>query len=328
MATPLTTLAVFDQPIAKKTVSNGAASQNGLKERSIRVRPNKNSPKLSPKTKRVTEGEDISGISKVAEQSSSVASLHVKPLSAGSGIPKPTAAVKGTAKVIPKNPSIEDSAILERTPGDGKEVSGAAIQATCNSSTDEVLSCKPEERSSRSESFPSVQVPINGDTGNPGDTDREPVANNHTEVCASQLESASIQKPDEGRRELEGSLESKQQEGVADQLVAEGDGAGRSQVAKVLPMSNQSSGDHPEDEEDESMNVQPMTPLFNTNLIKRHDHPISSAQSTASTTAVKRAANGSYTDPLDGYLSESGASLYARKMHYLAVTQRLKDDDR
>jgi hypothetical protein len=115
-------------------------------------------------------------------------------------------------------------------------------------------------------------------------------------------------------------------------------------VAKVFPMTTSDletsppsssdisdpTGQCQDDDEDESMNIQPMT-IFpaSKGLGKRHEYSNGPSQSFhESPTTVKRAANTSYADPLDGYLSEGGASLYARKLHYLAVTQRNKDEDR
>ena len=230
-------------------------SNNGTKERSIRTtRSTKNSPKLSPKVKRLL----------APEESSKPEQQLVKPIS--SGIPKPTAAVKGTAKIIPK-PAAQDAAALRRTPGDGKEVAAFEASRQLTPADEPPLPCKASESSSTA--HPAVS-----------DASRLP-----------QTESTESAPPEELR----------------------------SQVAKVLPMS---SGDCAADvdEEDVSMNVQPMTPLFSALINKRTDP-------SSPTTAAKRAANGSYADPLDGYLSESGASLYARKLHYLSVTQRNKDND-
>ena len=98
-----------------------------------------------------------------------------------------------------------------------------------------------------------------------------------------------------------------------------------------------------EEEEDESMDVQPMTPLFSntTALMKRR--PTTSGSSALPSTPkavgdvgdvsdassndpprVSARIPSAYSDPLDGYLSEGGASLYARKLNYVA--QRNKDD--
>ncbi len=299
-------------------------TQNGTKERSIRTaRSNKNSPKLSPKVKRVVETDESPSNNKMIES----ISHSVKPLCIGSGIPKPTAAVKGTAKIICKPATVEESALLQRTPGDGKEVSNASVQVTCKLAVNEspVSSKVTDGCVSQFENHPSTPVTTNCDLGNP-------ITSDFSNVSSSEINTSQMQPSLDGEstviREDSPSMKS---DGISDQQPQLSDPGvtGKGQVAKVLPMATSitqtTSGDHPEEDEDVSMNVQPMTPLFN--MIKRHEQ--SPASSSAVITTVKRAANGAYTDdPLDGYLSESGASLYARKMHYLAGAQRLKDDDR
>ena len=91
-----------------------------------------------------------------------------------------------------------------------------------------------------------------------------------------------------------------------------------------------------EEEEDEPMDVQPMTPLFTTTTALMKHRPATSGSPTASIAKsppdtsdpprVTRIASA-YSDPLDGYLSEGGASLYARKLNYVAQRQK-EDQDR
>lgn len=366
---PLTTLAVFDQPPMKKTVANSShVVQNGTKERSIRTRA-KNSPKLSPKVKRVAEtGEEISN--KVNEQ----VTMPAKPFCSGSGIPKPTAAVKGTAKVVKKPTVTGETTVLERTPGDGKEVSTASnknglsdkseivdpsldsvpplhdsnlpgnsltalssqVAVKCNSGTDSPTRsiCLP---TIADKSEPSSQPPtVLRSQNQPGQQHAD------TEELVHQLE-----KPQHDNMlvDLKGPESDQPEECKADSCAPPITRSTNSFVAKVLPMTSADLDKNPsgdmvnggdptnqcqDDDEDESMNIQPMT-IFpaNKSLGKRHDFQNGSGHSFhESPTTVKRAVNTSYADPLDGYLSEGGASLYARKLHYLAVTQRNKDDDR
>lgn len=330
---PLTTLAVFDQPPVKKSSlpngGNGLMIQNGTKERSIRTtRSNKNSPKLSPKVKRVGETDESATPSnnKMIES----ISHSVKPLGIGSGIPKPMAAVKGTAKIICKPTSVEESALLQRTPGDGKEVSNASVQVTCKLAVNESsVSSKVTDNCGAVPPFENhtstPAVDTNCDLGNPIISDFPNVPSselNTSQMQPSLAEESTVIREDSPNMKSDGTND--QQPQLSDLGVT-----GKGQVAKVLPMTpsiiQTTSGDHPEEDEDVSMNVQPMTPLFN--IIKRHEQ--SPACSSAVITTVKRAANEAYADdPLDGYLSESGASLYARKMHYFGGAQRLKDDDR
>ena len=91
--------------------------------------------------------------------------------------------------------------------------------------------------------------------------------------------------------------------------------------------------DPEEEEEDEPMDVQPMTPLFTTTtaLIKRRPvtsgspaAPVAKSVGDASDPPRVPRIPSAYSDPLDGYLSEGGASLYARKLNYIA--QRNKDE--
>ena len=107
----LATLAVFDQqPLKNPQQQKPVLPHSGAKERSIKIRSQKNSPKLSPRqVKRISETVE----SPMMMPSSS------KPFG-NSGIPKPTAAVKGTAKIIAR--PVEVAARIVRTPGDGKEV--------------------------------------------------------------------------------------------------------------------------------------------------------------------------------------------------------------
>lgn len=268
---PLTTLAVFDQPATTTTKKSVVTVvQNGTKERSIRTRA-KNSPKLSPKVKRVAEVEE----NKVNNEQQQV--MPAKPFcSAGSGIPKPMAAVKGTAKVVKKPTETAQQVVLERTPGDGKEVAKNKSEMVA-ASLDSV-------------DLPQVAVAA---------TVKCPTSSQNQPGHEDQLE-----KPQQNNL-----VEDQPEDTIA--------------VAKVLPMTsttdNNKEDSQQDEDEDESMNIQPMTifPMAN----KRHD-------CYESPTTAKRAVNTSYADPLDGYLSEGGASLYARKLHYLAVTQRNKDDDR
>ncbi|XP_032794996.2 neuron navigator 2 isoform X2 [Daphnia magna] len=372
-AAPLTTLAVFDQPPQqKKTIPNPLVVQNGTKERSIRTRA-KNSPKLSPKVKRVAETEEI-GNMKVNEQQ---ATVSAKPFcSGGSGIPKPTAAVKGTAKVV-KKPSVTEEAVLERTPGDGKEVPMATNKASCKSeivepsAVDTASSVLHDSNlllnssaASHKESALSSQVAVKCSSGTDSPTIRLPSIADTNEPSSqqpilprSQNQPGHISDaPDQANHQLE----IQPREKLADRaefLPSESDqpddckaessrslNNNSSFVAKVFPMTGTDLEKNPspsdtvngdatsqcqDDDEDESMNVQPMT-IFSPNksLVKRHEYPNAPNQPFHdSPTTIKRAANTSYADPLDGYLSEGGASLYARKLHYMAVTQRNKDED-
>lgn len=408
-ATPLTTLAVFDQPPPqKKTITNALVVQNGTKERSIRTRA-KNSPKLSPKVKRVAETVDeISNNIKVNEQPAPV-TMAAKPFcSGGSGIPKPTApsastvgkptaAVKGTAKVV-KKPSATEEAVLERTPGDGKEVPTASTKTSCKS---EMMMVEPSaavatttapaavdtassapsplhdsnllgnsSTVSHRETTLSSQVAVKCNSGTDSPTTRLPSITDTSEpssqqatVCRSQNQPGHIPSDVVDQANQHQQLEIKPLEKLAeradlippsesdqpDDCKAESSSRSlnnnSSFVAKVFPMTTSdlldksppSSSDSSDptsqcqdDDEDESMNIQPMT-IFSANkgLGKRHEYSNAPSQPFhESPTTVKRAANTSYADPLDGYLSEGGASLYARKLHYLAVTQRNKDEDR
>ncbi|XP_046655856.1 neuron navigator 2-like isoform X5 [Daphnia pulicaria] len=391
-ATPLTTLAVFDQPPPqKKTIPNALVVQNGTKERSIRTRA-KNSPKLSPKGKRLAETEEISNIVKVNEQPAPVTTMAAKPFcSGGSGIPKPTAAVKGTAKVVRK-PSATEEAVLERTPGDGKEVPTASNKASCKS---EMMMVEPSATNSTAvdsasssaaplpphdsnllgnspavslrETTPSSQVAVKCNSGTDSPTTRIPSIADTSEpssqqptVSRSQNQPGHIPSDVVDQANQQQQLEIKPQEKLADRAdlipPSESDQAddckadnarslnnNSSFVAKVFPMTTSDletsppsssdisdpTGQCQDDDEDESMNIQPMT-IFpaSKGLGKRHEYSNGPSQSFhESPTTVKRAANTSYADPLDGYLSEGGASLYARKLHYLAVTQRNKDED-
>ena len=320
----MTTLAVFDQPAIKKasTAHGQLAAPNGTKERSIRTRA-KNSPKLSPKVKQRNEPEEVNKV--VNHESVQVVAAAMpssKPFGSGmTGIPKPTAAVKGTAKIVKKasvaNANAEEAAVLERTPGDGKEVSTLANKTT---------HFKLETVDNTSASDPTV-------TGNPSSQ----------VAIAVKCSDTSPTHPDKSgfNRHIHSTTSIAEVEDQANQLDTTQPAAAAvenhdsqsvvSAVAKVLPMTTDSEKGVDvvelavEDDEDDSMNVQPMTIFNNTSSLgKFHNESSTSA-------AVKRAANTSYADPLDGYLSEGGASLYARKLHYLAVTQRSsqnKDDDR
>ena len=328
--------------------------QNGTKERSIRTRA-KNSPKLSPKVKRIVETEEVGN--KVNEQ---VTMPATKPFSAGSGIPKPTAAVKGTAKVVKKPSATEETPVLERTPGDGKEVPTASNKTSCKSEMDPSVETAPSLHDSnlsgnsstiaRRETALSSQVAVKCSSG----TDSVPTRTIRLPSIADRSEPSSQHQPStpghiSGVVEQGNQQENPMEKGASGTKPSVADqpedckpprSTSSSFVAKVLPMTTgdqeknssdaancEPNGQCQDDEEDESMNIQPMT-IFSGNKSlggKRHEYTPGLHESPA---AVKRAVNTSYADPLDGYLSEGGASLYARKLHYLAVTQRNKEEDR
>ena len=365
---PLTTLAVFDQPPLRKTIPNNVQLlPNGTKERSIRTRP-KNSPKLSLKVRRTSETEEGTGLAINTRMSESqVLSTSNKPFGS-TGIPKPTAAVKGTAKIVKKNATEE--AVLERTPGDGKEV--IAISSKLHKAA--VPVCKPSQnvtQSAAASSFlvssllntqstqpSSHQLPPSSPSSSvcPTTTNSEPTTSqppiSHSDNSPVRGEDGNLNNVHFTTKETFNQYEVEPLSHTQDQTTLETKQSveigGQLFVAKVLPMSNtdgfdqQVTPDHVgcdstdasfnmplnEEDEDESMNVQPMTPLFNSNHLglKRVDNLPSSNCSSAT---AKRAANVSYFDPLDGYLSEGGASAYARKLQYLATNQRSnKEDDR
>ena len=361
-ATPLTTLAVFDQPVKKSSPPAHVQITNGTKERSIRTR-SKNSPKLSPKVKH-RSGEVVEEARSESQQAAVIVPsvMANKPAfgGLGSGIPKPTAAVKGTAKII-KKPTVttvtstasnEDST-LERTPGDGKEVPVSKLTklappspvaksfANPLSHLESIHDCQPKVASTLQCETPKMEV--NASQGMVTSED-QPVADQQL------LEPESVQLVANG---VENCLVAEQPAEVP-RMSSRSTLGGGGPVAKVSPMptsNGPSNGpsDQLNDEEDvdEPMNVQPMSPLLNTSnlsLMKRNNNATACYASdneavtcSKSSSAGKRSlTNGGYSDPLDGYLSEGGASLYARKLHYLAVTQqqqqqqrqRHKDDDR
>lgn len=367
--TPLTTLAVFDQPPLRKTVPNNVQLlPNGTKERSIRTR-SKNSPKLSLKVRRTSETEEGAGFAVNNKMSESqILSTNNKPFGS-TGIPKPTAAVKGTAKIVKKNATEE--AGLERTPGDGKEV--IAISSKLHKTAVLLKPSQDGTQSPRASNFLGSSLLNTQSTQRSSQGTLKCTANSSSNVCPvttnseptsqppiSQGDNSPVRGEDGNLNNLDFTTEEAlnqykveplshiQDQTVmeAKQTVENGAQLFNGHVAKVLPMSNnglnqQVTSDHlgststeasfnmplNEEDEDESMNVQPMTPLFNSNHLglKRVDNLPSSNGNSAT---AKRAANISYCDPLDGYLSEGGASAYARKLHYLAMNQRSKDDDR
>lgn len=250
----LTTLAVFDH----QSMPIKPAPLN--KEKSIKTRSGtKSSPKLGSKVKREPDSR-----TKFAEVA------NIKPFSSASGIPKPMAAVKGTAKTVQKADQA-DLAARERTPGDGKEVcdGGAAVAA-------------------------------------PTDAEKPPAsAGNLTETAQEDNADAT----NEGGRLFPSALDdekhSKQVNCSRNELVAE------PALAK-----------HHENEEEESVSVQPMAALFAADdSLKRMPRLSGNFGGPKRSTAFS-------TEALDGYVSESGASLYARKAARFAINQRNRDCDR
>ena len=374
---PLQTLAVFDQLPSRKT--NLQILPNGTKERSIRTRA-KNSPKLSPKVKRTQQSEAEESSTAVLANNikmSESQNLSSKPFGS-TGIPKPTAAVKGTAKVVKKSAK-EEEVVIQRTPGDGKEVMATASkihktsvlekpsnqdltqshQKTCNllGSSLNTRLCQPSSQANlrynttTSVDSPPVNICPTLVSTNEPTTSQPP----HNKESSNRDEDEKLNNLQLDKTKSVNQNEVTWQSHVQDQVLAikSENTETNSQimngchVAKVLPMSNtgleQVTSDqlssttnaspllqNTEEEEDESMNVQPMVPLFNTSHLglKRHDQHLPSINSSGGSSASAKRANVSYCDPLDGYLSEGGASLYARKLHYIALNQRNKDEDR
>ena len=256
----LTTLAVFDQhqsvqpiqsvqSIASIPIKTGLVKDKSIKTRSAGSGSGgsaRNSPKLVGKVKREPESRP----NKFIES-------NMKPFNSGSGIPKPMAAVKGTAKVtIPKAEQPADMTGRERTPGDGKEVSEGRL---------------------------SIASPIEPEKPVQGPPSPGPEA---------------PPQPNEGSR-----LSPSADDG--DVSKAENNG----ETAKQ------------EIDDDESVTVQPMVPLFAPDDSLKRIPRLS-----GNFGAAKRATN--VPDALDGYMSESGASLYARKAARFAINQRNRDCDR
>ena len=342
----------------------------------------------------------------------------------GSGIPKPTAAVKGTAKVIKKPSAIEETVpSVERTPGDGKEVTAISklnklhelsfksnmdmnVQDRCirtpthhaiNSSStsrttegqcrnplainkfqsqpdklelgssmkidlmadnmdkSETVSKNEQKNKDRTTSAPNCDVTSEPESHQANEIERRPECGYGDDDDSCQLNEIQIESQLDNRAESRG-VESQVDNKSSAPFICENRLAnclatrnattgGNGPVAKVSPMqtngiemSNAQNANESqastvnEDEEDESMDVQPMSPLMTTtnlDLLKRHNSYYSSDnESTKAPVSKATVNNGVYNDPLDGYLSEGGASLYARKLNHLAVTQRNKDEDR
>ena len=115
-----------------------------------------------------------------AEERKSLMMSPSKPFAAaGSGIPKPTAAVKGTAKISVKKTAAAPEA--ERTPGDGKEV------AKCIH--------PPSEPSAQADPDPPSYNKSKSCNGNPPEND--PSQPEAAEEAADEADSAQVVKMDD-----------------------------------------------------------------------------------------------------------------------------------